>query len=147
MPHLPRKMNMINRSGTDQVMTQTFNRRKLSSYWSTQHSRRFSSMLWAQLFRYLSRRHIFRHDSYLELNICVLYIYTYLVGGFNPLKYISQIGSFPQVGIKRRYFAWLFGQRTITDPLGISAIQTSSFLSWKSHWFSAIRSMYHQNSS
>ena len=34
MPHLPRKMNMINRSGTDQVMTQTFNRRKLSSYWS-----------------------------------------------------------------------------------------------------------------
>ena len=27
-------MNMINRSGTDQVMTQTFNRRKLSSYWS-----------------------------------------------------------------------------------------------------------------
>ena len=34
MPHLPRKMDMINRSGTDQVMTQTFNRRKLSSYWS-----------------------------------------------------------------------------------------------------------------
>ena len=33
-PHLPRKMDMINRSGTDQVMTQTFNRRKLSSYGS-----------------------------------------------------------------------------------------------------------------
>ena len=33
-PHLPRKMDMIIRSGTDQVMTQTFNKRKLSSCWS-----------------------------------------------------------------------------------------------------------------
>ena len=34
VPHLSRKMDMINRSGTDQVMTQTFNKRKLSSCWS-----------------------------------------------------------------------------------------------------------------
>ena len=31
---MPRKMDMINRSDTDQVMTQTFNKRKLSSCWS-----------------------------------------------------------------------------------------------------------------
>ena len=31
VPHLPRKLDMIDRSGTDQVMTQTFNKRKLSS--------------------------------------------------------------------------------------------------------------------
>ena len=35
VPHLPRKMDMIIRSGTDQVMTQTFNKRKLSSCWSS----------------------------------------------------------------------------------------------------------------
>ena len=34
MPHLPRKLDMIIRSGTGQVMTQTFNKRKLSSCWS-----------------------------------------------------------------------------------------------------------------
>ena len=34
VPHLPRKMDMIIRSGTDQVMTQTFKKRKLSSVWS-----------------------------------------------------------------------------------------------------------------
>ena len=34
MPHLPCKIDMIIRSGTDQVMIHTFNKRKLSSCWS-----------------------------------------------------------------------------------------------------------------
>ena len=34
VPHLPHKVDMIIRSSTDQVMTQTFNKRKFSSSWS-----------------------------------------------------------------------------------------------------------------
>ena len=41
VPHLPCKMDMIIRSGTDQVMTQTFNKCKLSSCWSI-----FAYTLW-----------------------------------------------------------------------------------------------------
>ena len=33
-------------------------------------------------------------------NDFVVKMYVYLVGGFNPFKHISQIGSFPHVGVK-----------------------------------------------